>query len=319
MRVFATGGTGMIGRHLVRRLLRDGHDVWGLTRRAAAADPSEEPGGGCVTWVVGDVRDAASVAQAVRQADPELVYHLASTPFNPPTIPANEHLDTIVGGMSHLLEALKDRRGLRVVIAGSAAEYGAGSGLREDGPAWPGTVLGAAKLSATLLAQTYGSLHGLRTRVLRIFTPFGPGEAPTRLIPHVIHAALAGRDVRMTSGAQQRDYFYIDDLVEALILAGARDVAPGAILNACSGQPRAVRDAAARVLALMGDPVKLEAGALPTRPDELMELSGDPARARELLGWTPTVPFDEGLRRTIAWVAERAGREEGAALAAHRA
>lgn len=299
-RILLTGGTGMTGAALASRLAADGDRVTLLTRenslrlRLQALE-------GHLQFIVGDIRDAAGVRAVVDIADPDVVYHLASTSFNPPNTAAATHFEVIALGTLNLLEALVGRSGVRVVATGSVFEYGNGSALREDQAVAPTTVVGAAKAAASLLLQTYARLHEMNTVVLRVFTPYGPWERPGRLIPFTILSALSRQDVRMTSGGQQRDYFYIDDLVEALCLAAEKPLAPGTTLNVCSGRGVAVREVVERILALMGSPVKAVAGALASRPDEVWECSGDNTAARTLLGWEPRTSLEDGLRKTIAW------------------
>ncbi|MBI4575131.1 MAG: NAD-dependent epimerase/dehydratase family protein [Planctomycetes bacterium] len=305
-RALVTGGTGMIGANLVRRLLDEGSEVSVLCRRGS--DPVRLRGvAGPLRLHEADVRDAGAVAAVVRAVEPEVVLHLASTPFNPSTIPERAHLDVIVTGTLNLLEALAGQSGVRVVCAGSAAEYGAGSGLREDATLHPGTVLGAAKAAASLLARAYSRLHGLEVVVLRLFTPYGPWEAPSRLISDAILSALDGRDVRIGHGGQERDFVYIDDVVTAFTLAATRPLPAGSLFNICSGRGTPIREVVGRVLAQMGDPVRCLPGTLPTRPDEIWEMSGDNRAARDSLGWGPVTSLDEGLARTIAWVRENRG------------
>jgi len=107
--------------------------------------------------------------------------------------------------------------------------------------------------------------------------------------------------VRMTTGLQQRDLIYMDDVIEALIRAAARPIPPGSVINIGSGQPVTVLEVVERILRLMGNPVKALPGTVPMRPDEIMHMSADITVARRLLGWEPATPLDEGLRRTIAW------------------
>jgi len=299
-RILLTGGTGFIGANLAQRLVADGHQVSLLIRDGAdlaRVRPVEDS----VQTHVADLLDVRTVRQALIKAEPEVVYHLASTPFNPPTISPQTHIDVVVSGTLNLLEALTDRPDTRVVYTGSGAEYGSGSRLGEDSPLSPGTVLGAAKAAASILTQTYGRLHGMQTVVLRLFTPYGRWEHPGRLIPHTVLSALDGRDITMSQGNQKRDYCFIDDVVDALVLAGTQPVPNGTVLNICSGRPTAVRDVVELILELMGNPVRALPGALPTRPDEIMEMSGDISAAYEVLGWEPRVSLEDGLRETIAW------------------
>lgn len=302
--VLVTGGTGLVGSHLARRLTEAGHRVTLLVR--PTSDRSRLAGfESRLEWVSGDLRDAASVQAAVRQADPELVYHLASTALNQGHAGPRDHVETIVLGTQHLLEALKDRPGLRIVAAGSAAEYGSGTGVREDQLLRPSTVLGAAKAAAFHLLQAYAQTTGLQPVTLRLFTPYGPGEHPRRLIPYVIVSALAKQEVALTSGEQERDFVYIEDVVDALLAATSPSVAGGSVFNIGSGQGTRVRDVVERVLGLMGNPVQARFGAVPTRADEIVRMSADITAAQAQLGWSPRVPLEEGLRRSIAWFVQR--------------
>jgi nucleoside-diphosphate-sugar epimerase len=239
----------------------------------------------------------------VRQAEPEVVFHLASTRFNPPG-EAQTHLRVNVLGTSHVLEALREFPDTTLVFTGSTAAYGAGSHLREDRPLSPETVFGASKACASVLVQTYVRLHGLRAIELRLFTPYGPWESARRLIPHTILSALAGRDVSLTSGEQERDFVYVDDVVDGLVLASTRDVAPGSVLNIGSGSGTTVRNVAGTVLDLMGNPVRMLLGAVPTRSDEIMTMSADIDAAGASLGWRPRTRLRDGLMKSIAWFTE---------------
>lgn len=306
-RILVTGGAGFIGSALVRRLITDGDNVTLLSREGSnriRLQGLEER----IGWCAGDIRDAGAVTAAVRGTNPDVVFHLAGTPFNPPTISSQTHLETIVQGTMNLVEALQERPATRVVAAGSAAAYGGGSQLREDVPLRPGTVLGASKAAAGMILHMAARLYHLHTTELRLFMPYGPGEQPARLIPHAILSALEGRAIRMTEGRQQRDVVFLDDVVEAFCLASTKPVPAGSAFNIGSGVGLPVRELVERLLDLMGRPVNLLAGALPTRPDEIMAMSADIAAAKTHLGWEPRTSLDEGLRRTIAWFTEHRER-----------
>ena len=302
-RILLTGCTGMIGANLAHRLVAARHQVFVLIRESSNLVRLQSLVGR-IQILVADVTDATAVRDAVQQVDPEVVYHLASTPFNPATISARTHMQVIMMGTLNVMDAIMGCPGVRVIYTGSAAEYGGGSQLREDSPLLPGTILGAAKASASILMQTYARLYQMETVVLRLFTPYGSWEHPRRLIPYTILSALDGRDVSISQGKQQRDYCYIDDVVDALILAGTRSVPSGAVFNICSGQGIPIRDVVELTLELMGNPVKALVGVLPTRPDEIWEMSGDITAAHEVLGWEPHTSLEDGLRKTIAWFTE---------------
>ena len=291
----------MIGANLVRRLISEGCRPHLLLR----------PGGNRtrllglesnITIQEGDITNCASVVEAMNRSQATTVFHLASTPFNPADLPARLHLQVNVTGMFNILEALRKVPESRLIYTGTAAVYGEGTDLREDRPMSPTTIVGATKGAATMLMQTYSRVHGVNSVELRLFAPYGPWEHSRRLIPHVVLSALDRQDIPITEGIQQRDFVFIDDVVEALVLASNTNLTPGTVINIGSGVGTPVKDAAEMVLGLMGHPVKLLVGAVPTRPDEIMEMSADISTAHERLGWEPTVPMGVGLLRTRDWI-----------------
>lgn len=302
-RIFITGGAGMIGANLAHRLVGDGHELFILARPGSSLyrlQPIENK----IHILIGDITDKESVRDCLRETKPEIVYHLAATRLNPPTADSETHFQVNVLGTLHVLEALRELEGSRLVFTGSSTEYGTEERLSETNPLMPGTVLGASKAAATLLVQTHARLYGTNAVVLRLFTPYGPWDPPHRLIPHTILSALQGKDVTTTAGKQERDFVYIDDVVDALIKAAAAPLQTGSIFNIGSGTSASVREMAGLILKLMGQPVKILAGALSTRSDEIDRMSADITLAREALGWEPQIGIEEGLRRTIAWFTE---------------
>jgi nucleoside-diphosphate-sugar epimerase len=302
-KVLLTGGTGMVGANLVYRLVKDGHQVFVLTRPSSNRfrfQALEEQ----VQILFADITDATAVHNIMFQVKPEIVFHVASTPFNPDTFSAEAHFRVNVLGTLHLLEAIKELKDSRLVFTSSAAEYGSGEHLREDSVVQPGTIFGASKAAATLLVQTYARLHDIHAVILRLFTPYGPWDPSRRLIPHTILSALQGQDVPISEGNQERDFIYIDDVVNALIAAATKPVESGSVFNIGSGEGVSVHGVVKLTLKLMGNLVQALFGALPTRSDEIMQMSADITSAREILGWQPQVSLEEGLHRTILWFTE---------------
>lgn len=295
----------MVGANLTPRLIDEGFQVSCLSR-SPGIGPRLAALASRVTFITADVTDGAVVRSVFDELRPDVVFHLASTPLNGPVLTASQHLDVNVLGTLHVLEALRHRPETRLVFSGSVAEYGGGSQLREDARLAPATLLGATKAAASVLVETFARLYGIHSVELRLFMVYGPWEHPRRLVPHTILSALEGRDVEISKGTQERDFVYIDDLVDALMIAATRPVAPGSIFNIASGVGTRVCDVARRLLELMGDPVRLLVGAVPTRPDEITEMSADTSLAKSVLGWSPCVSLDEGLRRSVAWFSEHA-------------
>lgn len=253
-------------------------------------------------WV-GDVLDKERVQAALAEWQPEVVYHLAAAGVNPAASTPAEVVRSNVLGTLNLLEACRGLAIRRFVYAGSCAEYGSGRDLSEDRLPAPTNVYGASKAAAGLLVQTYGRTYGLPAVWLRPFMIYGPLERRSRLVINTILTALSGEDVRMTGGEQERDFVYVEDVVEGFVRA-ADDAYPAAVgetINLSSGRGVSIREVVALILEIMGHPVKAVLGALPYREGEMWQQSGDNTRARRLLDWAPRVGLREGLERTIVW------------------
>lgn len=298
-RVLITGGGGMIGANLVRHCLRNRAELF-VTTRLPACPPRLRQVEAGLRLLQMDLQDPASVMAAVDRARPEIVVHLAATAFNPSPA-ALDHVNVNVRGTACLLEALAGFAGSRFVQAGSAAQYGDGDALREDLPERPANWLGMTKTAAAALVHGAGRLHGLHTVELRLFTPFGPWEAPHRLIPHAVLSALAGKPIIIRDRRPQRDFVYVGDVVDALAAAMTEDVPTGSVVNIASGVGRSVLEVVEEVRRLTGRSVEIQVPDGAVRPDEIWRSSADIDRAVRLLGWRPRTSFSEALQRTIDW------------------
>jgi nucleoside-diphosphate-sugar epimerase len=194
-----------------------------------------------------------------------------------------------------ILEAASACKGATIVHVGSALEYGeVGGTLDESGPTNPTTLYGKTKLAGTIAMS-----GNARTVTARLFTVYGPGEHPGRLLPSLLQAARTGATLDLTAGNQRRDFTYVEDVAEALLRLGVARRVPGGIVNVATGRLTPVRtftETAARVL---GIPVaSLRFGAIPTRVEEM---SHDPVsieRLRRVIGVVPGTGIEEGIHRT---------------------
>ena len=302
MRIAVTGAGGFIGANLVRRLLKDGHDVCAIVRRGGSA---ERLAGIEAALCPADVRDGHSLAVIFSRFQPETVYHLASTAWNSHTPPEIHEL-AITQGMNGVLEACRHWCPRRLIATGSAAEYGSGAGFDEDSPCRPDTALGRAKAAACLMAAERAPQLGIECVWLRLFTPYGPFEAPTRLVPSAIRAALGRDSLTLRSPGEERDFLAVADAVDAMARAAWAPLPNPAILNLSSGQATSVTSLASLIFACAGtEPRWSEAVQAPSGGETLARSSGSNRRAREWLGWSPRLELHKGIEQAIAWWKEQ--------------
>ena len=299
-RVLVTGSTGFIGRRLASQLVEAGAEVWaGLF----PGEPAERVVGlpQQARRIVLDVQDVASVRRAVADAEPDTVFHLAAVGVADPGVDPHLALAVNAGGTLHLLEALRGRDVRRVVLVGTCYEYGA----REAAEGLdPFNVYAASKVAAWAFGRMYWRVYGLPVVTVRPFQVYGPGQPAHTLVPAAIRAALAGEDFPMTPGMQERDFIYVDDVVEGMLSAAGAPGVEGQSLDLGTGQVYAVRQVIERIWTMTGARGQMLPGALPYRRGEVMHLVADAARTARLTGWRARVGLEEGLQRTVDWVGE---------------
>jgi UDP-glucose 4-epimerase len=292
-----TGGGGFIGHHLVRRLLTDGYDVGVLDNFSTGRRERLE--GLEVSLVEGDLRSYERAHTAVRDVD--IVFHLGALPSVPRSVqdPLTTGAVNVEGTLNVLL-ASRDQGVKRVVFASSSSVYGANDALpkTEEHQPLPVSPYGVSKLSAEHYCRAFSAVYGLETVCLRLFNVFGPGQDPLSQYAAVVPRFIAAFSEEMSpvvygDGRQTRDFTYVDDVIEAFMLATEAS-ASGEVFNICAG-------AETSLLELMDTLCKvfestLEPWFQPPRIGEVKRSYGDPAKAARLLGWHPQWSLEDGIR-----------------------
>lgn len=314
MRAFLTGGTGFIGSHVAEALLCAGHEVVCHVRPSATRWRVAHLADG-LRWFVGSLEDGPRLAEALAGCD--AVLHIAAYGVQYRDQDWRTAIDTNVRTTAGVMIEARNVGIRRIVVAGSCVEYGKRADLngerplREDDLLCPTTLYAATKSSTTLVAQAIARQLNMEVIVLRPFHTYGPREDPEKFVPSIIRQCLSGRPVKMTAGQQVRDYCYVADVAEAFAAAlEGPSVQAGepAVVNIGSGRPSRLIEVARMIQELVPETDRLEAGALPYRPDEVWYLVPDLARAHALLGWCARTPLKEGLRQTVAWYRSAATR-----------
>ena len=302
MRALVTGGAGFIGHHLVRGLLDRGADVRVLDDFSTGTSDRLAPFGGAVTLIEGSILDRPALDQAMAGCD--VVFHLAAIASVVRSM-AEPRLteDVNVGGTIEVAESAARQGTGRVVFASSSAVYGASEGVcRESQREVPESPYGASKLAAEQFLRTVGAARGVATVSLRYFNVFGPRQDPASeyaaVIPRFVVAALS--DTRPTifgDGLTTRDFVYVDDVVTANVLAADPSAPSGLACNIATGEETSLHDLLRAIGAVVGQ--EIEPGYAPERAGDIARSRAEVSLAERELGYRVTVPFREGIARTI--------------------
>lgn len=304
-RCVVTGGGGFVGAALTRRLVAEGHEVTAWTApgsdRWRLADLADAP-----ALVEVDLRDADGVSAALAQARPEWVFHLGAHGGYSWQTDRRRIFATNLEGTINVLEAAGRVGAEAVLCAGSSSEYGA----KDHAPAEselpePNSDYAVAKAAATLYASFLGRERGLPVATLRLYSVYGPFEEPARLIPALIVAGRRGELPPLAPASTARDFVYVDDVVDAFLLAARCGVEPGEVLNVGSGAETTLAQAVDALRTLFRIDAEPVFGSLAARDWDTPRWVADPARIGARLGWMATVPFAEGIARTAAWLEGR--------------
>jgi UDP-glucose 4-epimerase len=303
--VLVTGGAGFVGSHIVDALLRRGDKVRVLDNFSTGKRANLEALRGRCELVEGDVADPRAALKAVDGVD--LVFHQAAMASVPRSVaePLACHAACATGVVA-VLDAARQVGVKRVVYAGSSSAYGNQPYVAKreiDLPA-PLSPYAAAKLAGEAYCQAFHETYGLPTVVIRYFNVFGPRQDPkgeySAVIPKFVSMMLAGeRPTVFGDGMQSRDFTYVDNVVAGNLLAAEKPAAVGRVINVACGRQFSLLDLIASVNRVLG--TKLEPFFGPPRAGDVRESLADITIAREVLGYEPTVDFDEGLRRSIAY------------------
>ncbi len=309
MRVLVTGAAGFIGSHLCRRLVADGHEVVGFDD-LSAGDLSNMADVPEVRLVEADLRDDGAVAKAAEGCD-AILHHAARKSVPRSVREPEDFVEVNVRGTLNVLLAAREGPAT-VVFASSSSVYGDQQvfPLREDAEPRPRSPYAATKLAGEALVRSWWHSYAVPTVSLRYFNVYGPWQDPASeyaaVIPRFATACLSGgTPVIYGDGEQGRDFTYIDDVVDANLLAiRAPERAFGRVLNAGAGRPPTSIN---ELLALVAE----SAGASPTpiheppREGDIRRSEADISLARELIEYDPKVSIDEGIRRSVEWFAAR--------------
>jgi UDP-glucose 4-epimerase len=311
-----TGAAGFIGSNLVAALTGRGESVraydnlatghWGLVTRLVTDLSLVEP-------VTADIRDAVAMARAMEGV--EIVFHEAALGSVPRSVENPAESDEVnVHGSVVVLDAARRAGVRRVIFAASSAAYGDTPTLpkREDMPSGPLSPYAVSKVAGEQYVRVFASLYGMETLSLRYFNVFGPNQLPegpyAAAVPRFVRAALADEPITIFGdGEQTRDFCYIANVVNANLLAAATPrKLEGEVVNIAGGRRISLNDLVKEIGRVLGK--KMDVRYLDPRPGDVRHSLADIALAKELIGYEPTVTWENGISPTIEFMRHLAER-----------
>jgi nucleoside-diphosphate-sugar epimerase len=319
MRYVVTGGAGFIGSNTVEELVHRGHSVVVLDDLSAGKEDNLAEVRTKITFIKGSITDIETVRKAMHEA--EYVLHLAARTSVPRSVKDPIETNKInIDGMLNVLVAARDAKVKRLVFAASSSAYGETPTLPKTEEMQPAPIspYGVTKLVGELYAQVFGRCYGLENVCLRYFNIFGPRQDPSSPYSGVLAKFCTafledGQPVIFGDGEQTRDFTYVENAVQANLLACEAPNVSGKVFNIGTGSRSSLNQTVELLRKISEKPLEVKYD--PPRDGDIRDSLADISQARKFLGYDPQVGFEEGLRRTFDWY--RAVQARAAASAAN--
>ena len=311
-KVLVPGGAGFVGSYVVRRLLRDGHDVVVYDSFVQYMIPDarrEQPNVALrlkdvqdrIRIVRGNTLDMDNLRRVIAAEHPDVIVHMAAMPLAALAIEHSEEaFHSILTSTRNILEILRDLENpCRLAFASSSMVYGdfLDARVTEEHPKNPRDVYGAFKLCGEIMVRAYAQNYNLDTAMFRPSAVYGPFDANDRVIQRFIRAALAGEPLTVHGdGSMRMDFTYVEDCADGIVACALHPAARGEVFNVTRGEARSLAD----LVAILGSHFPdLRIDHRP-KPDHV-PLRGtlDVGKAQRLLGYAPNVSLEEGVARYV--------------------
>ncbi|OLC83424.1 MAG: LPS biosynthesis protein WbpP [Acidobacteria bacterium 13_1_40CM_4_57_6] len=308
MRYLVTGGAGFIGSNTVDELVRRGHSVVVLDDISSGKEDNLTEVRNKITFIKGSITDIEVVRKAMHEA--EYVLHLAARTSVPRSVKDPIETNKInIDGTLNVLVAAKELKVKRVVFAASSSAYGETPTLPKVETMQPQPIspYGVTKFVGELYGQTFGRCYGLENVALRYFNIFGPRQDPSSPYSGVLAKFCTAfledtQPLVFGDGGQTRDFTYVENAVQANLLACEAPNVSGKVFNVGVGGRVSLNDVLRELGKITGK--TLEAKYDPPRDGDIRDSQADISQAREFLGYEPQVTFEDGLARTFEWYRE---------------
>jgi nucleoside-diphosphate-sugar epimerase len=297
--LLVVGGSGFIGRHIVKKALEEGLKTVVLSKNIVVEDQKKDG----VEYLNLDISDKSSLSQCLLGKQFDYVINLGGY-INHENFPSggDEIYDVHFAGVRNLADSIDLAYLKGFIQIGSSDEYGSNLAPQiETQREAPFSAYSCAKVASTHYLQTRFKTEKFPAIILRPFLVYGPGQNEDRFIPQIIMGCINDQSFSTSKGEQLRDFCYIDDFTQAVFAALKKTKAHGEVINICSGIPVTIKSMIEKIVSLIGSG-RPQFGKIHYRVGENMALYGDPEKAKRILNWEAKTSLDEGLARTIEWL-----------------
>jgi UDP-glucuronate 4-epimerase len=314
MKILVTGGAGFIGSHVVQRLLGAGHEVAIIDELNDFYSPALKEANlaairhtGPVDFHRASICESDRVLALFRQLEPDAVIHLAARAGVRPSLEdplLYEHVN--IRGTYTLLEACRLTGVKRFVFASSSSVYGIGNTVpftEEESANLPVSPYAATKIAGEKICFTYSHLYGISAICLRFFTVYGPRQRPDLAIRKFTDMIFRGEAIPVFGdGSSGRDYTYVDDTVDGIVAALSLDT-PFDIFNLGNAHPVDLTTLISTIEGALGKQALIR--RLPLQAGDVPITYADISKAKRVLGYSPSTPFEEGVGNFVRWYLDR--------------
>ncbi len=300
-KVLVTGAYGFIGSHLIKKLVKENATIAVIVRKDSNPWRVQEYLPQLKIYEA-NIQNRPEICRIIHDFQPDYIFHLAAYGTNPNNRNDLLAFETNILGTMNILFAAKDTNCQKIICLGSSSEYGdKKEQIHEEMLLEPVDIYGSTKAAATIISHQLAQEYKIPIVTLRAFNIFGEAEDNHKLFSHIIEKVLRGEDVHLTTCDQYRDYSYVGNIVDGLILATTNENSGNMILNIASGEARPLRYFVDLIFQHLDTKQVPLYGAIPKRENERDAPIPDITKIQTTLGWTPAVSIEEGIKKTIAW------------------
>ena len=296
MKLLVVGGTGFIGRSLVKKAIEQGYFVTVISLNKPVEDKCVDG----AKYLYADITNREELKQQLKKYKFEYIVNLSGyIDHSNFSAGGRKAIDVHFIGLLNLLEIIDLDRLKRFVQVGSSDEYGnLPAPQNEEQREMPISPYSLGKVASTQLLQMLYRTEKLPSVILRLFLVYGPGQGMGRFIPQIIKGCISGDKFPVSQGEQLRDFCFIDDIVRGILMTFKRDKVGGEVINLASGKPVTIKSVINEVVNVVGKGAP-DYGKVQYRTGENMKLYADISKAEILLGWKAGITLRNGIQKTV--------------------